>query len=84
MNMWSLTPDTTVHVGAVSTLPKDKEGHIFDEYSATQQKMNEECRRNMNFAANKRTLSFTATYSKKLCCRHATYITETGNKANND
>ena len=48
----------------MSTLAKDKEGHTVDDYSATEHKMNEECRKDMNVAANKRTLCFTPTYSK--------------------
>ena len=48
----------------LSTLANDKEGHTIDDYSATEHKMNEECRKEMNVAANNKTLCFTATYSK--------------------
>ena len=48
----------------LSALAKDKEGHTVDDYSATEHKMNEECRKEMNVAANNKTLCFTATYSK--------------------
>jgi hypothetical protein len=52
------------HSNYISTLAKDKEGHIVDDCSATAHKMNEECRRDMNVAGNKRTLCFTLTCSK--------------------
>ena len=52
------------HSNDLSTLAKDKEAHIIDECSATQQEMNEECRKDINVAANKRTLFFTSTCSK--------------------
>ena len=48
----------------LSTLAKDKEGHIVDDCSATDHEMNGECRKNMNVAANKRTSCFTTTNSK--------------------
>ena len=44
------------HSSDLSTLAKDKEGHIVDDYSAGEHKMSEECRKNMKVAANKRTL----------------------------
>ena len=47
----------------VSTLAKDKEGHIADVYGVTGHGINKECRKNMN-VANKRTLCFTTTSSK--------------------
>ena len=43
------------HSNDLSTLAKDKEAHIIDKCSATQQEMNEECRKDINVAANKRT-----------------------------
>jgi hypothetical protein len=65
--MWSLPPDTTMYVGTfivtLRTLAKDREGHIVDDCSATEHEINEECRKNMNVAANTRTLSFTTTSS---------------------
>ncbi len=48
----------------LSTIAKGKEGHTVDDCSATEQKMNGECRKQMNVAANNKTLCFTATYSK--------------------
>jgi hypothetical protein len=48
----------------LSTLAKDKEDHIVDDYSATEHRMNEESRKNRNVAANKWSLCFTTTYSK--------------------
>jgi hypothetical protein len=39
----------------LSTLAKGKEGHIADDCGATEHEINEECRKNMNVAANKRT-----------------------------
>ena len=47
----------------LNTLAKDKEGHIVDDCSAAEHKMNEECRRNLSVAAN-RALCFTTTCSK--------------------
>jgi hypothetical protein len=47
----------------VSTLVKDKEGPIVDDYCATQHKINKECRKNMN-AANERSSCFTTTHSE--------------------
>jgi hypothetical protein len=35
----------------LSTLVKDREGHIVDDYSAAEHKVNEECRKNLNVAA---------------------------------
>jgi hypothetical protein len=52
------------HSNDLSTLEKDKEGHIVDDCSATEHEMNEECRKDMNVAANKRTLCFTSTCLK--------------------
>ena len=48
----------------LSALAKDKEGHTVADCSATEHKMNEECRKQMNVAANNKTLCFTATDSK--------------------
>jgi hypothetical protein len=48
----------------LSTLTKDKEENIVDDYSATEHKINEECRKNMNTAASKRSLCFKTTYLK--------------------
>ena len=53
-----------LHDNDLSTLAKDKEGHVVDDYSATQHEINEECSKNMNVAANRRTLCFTTTISK--------------------
>ena len=52
------------HSNDLSALAKDKAGHTADDYGATEHKMNEECRKQMNVAANNKTLCFTATYSK--------------------
>ena len=52
------------HGNDLSTLAKDKEGHSVDDCSATEQEINEESRKNMNVAANKRTLCFMMTSSK--------------------
>ena len=48
----------------LNTLAKNKEGHIVDDCVATEHEMNEECRKNMLVAANKRTLCFITTSSK--------------------
>jgi hypothetical protein len=58
------------HSSDLSTLAKDKEGHIVDDCSASEREMNEECRKGMNADSNKRTLCFTSTCSK-------TYAVET-------
>ena len=52
------------HSNDLSTLAKDKKGHIVDDCSATEHEMNAECRKDMDVAANKRTLCFTSTYLK--------------------
>ena len=49
----------------LSTLAKDKEGHIVDDCSAREHQMNEECRKDTNVAANKRTLCFTSSTCSK-------------------
>jgi len=64
--MWSLPPDTMMHVETltvINTLAKDKEGHIIDNYSATEHEINKECRKNMNVDNNK-TLCFMTTRSE--------------------
>ena len=48
----------------MSALAKQEEGHTVDDYSAAEHRMNGECRKEMNVAANNKTLCFTATYSK--------------------
>jgi len=48
-----------LHHNDLSTLAKDKEGNVVDECCATEHEINEECRKDMNVAANKRTLCFT-------------------------
>ena len=52
------------HSNDLSILAKDKEGHNVDDYSATEHEINEECRKNMNVAANERTLPFATTSSE--------------------
>jgi len=53
-----------VHSNDLSTLAKDKEGHAVDDSSAREHEINEEGSKNMNVAANNRTLYFTTTSSK--------------------
>ena len=53
-----------IHSNELSTLANDKEGHIVDDSSATEHRINEECRTNMNDAAKHRSLCFTTTYLK--------------------
>ena len=48
----------------LSALAKDKGVHTVDDCSAAEHKMTGECRKQMNVAANNKTLCFTATYSK--------------------
>jgi hypothetical protein len=71
------------HSNDLSTLAKVKEGHNVDDCSATEHELNEECRKNMNVAADKRTVCFTTTCSKTDAV-DTTYTIETGHKANND
>jgi hypothetical protein len=52
------------HSKDLSTLAKDREGHIVDDCSVTEHKTNKECRKSMNVAANKGTSCFTTTSSK--------------------
>jgi hypothetical protein len=47
-----------LHGSDLSTLAKDKEGHIVDDCIATEHEINEDCRMNMNVAASKRILCF--------------------------
>jgi hypothetical protein len=63
-----------------STLAKGKEGHIVDDCSATEHKMNEECSENVNVAASTRTLCFTTTSSNTDVddTRHAQQGMDTG------
>ena len=53
-----------LHDNDLSALAKDKEVHVVDDCSATEHKMNGNCGKNMNVAANNRTLCFTTTSSK--------------------
>ena len=53
-----------LHDNDLSTIAKDKDGHVVDECSATQHEMNKEYSKNVNVAANKRVLCFTTTSSK--------------------
>ena len=48
----------------LSALAKDKEGHTVADCSATEHRMNGECRKQMNVAANNKSLCFTETCSK--------------------
>ena len=66
--MWSLPPDTTMYVRTymimnLSALVKDNEVNAVDDCRATEHDINEEGSKNMNVAANNRTLCF-ATSSK--------------------
>ncbi len=44
------------HSKDLGTIAKDKEGHTVDDYSATECKMNGECRKQMKVAVNNKTL----------------------------
>jgi hypothetical protein len=48
----------------LDTLAKGNEGHLADYFSATEHERNEERKRSMNTAANKRSWCFTTTYSQ--------------------
>jgi len=53
-----------LHDNDLSALSKDKEVHVVDDCSATEYEINEEGSKNMNVAANNRTLCFATTSSK--------------------
>jgi hypothetical protein len=53
-----------IHSNDLSTLANDKQGHIVDDRSATEHRIDGECRKNMNDAAKHRSLCFTTTFSK--------------------